>query len=49
MAGASSGFDRGGGGVQEIFFFGFGNLLVTGEAMRFAGGVQGHAPPPDFF
>ena len=38
----------GGRGARNIFF-GFGNLLVTGEAMRFAGGVQGHAPPPENF
>ena len=43
------------GGDQEIFFFRFGNLHVAkrhaahGEAMRFARGVRGHAPPPRKF
>ena len=50
-SGASPGFGRGGG---KNFFFRFGNLHVAkrhaahGEAMRFARGVRGHAPP-DFF
>ena len=49
---ASPGFGRGG---QEFFFFRFGNLHVAkrhaahGEAMRFARGVWGHAPPRKFF
>ena len=44
-----------GGGGQEIFFFGFGNLHVAkrhaahGEAMHFVWGVRGHAPPRKFF
>ena len=45
----------GGGGGQELFFSRFGNLHVAkrhaahGEAMRFARGVRGHAPPRKFF
>ena len=40
-----------GGGAKIFFFFRFGNLHVAkrhaahGEAMRFARGVRGHAPP----
>ena len=43
------------GGGQEFCFFRFGNLHVAkrhaahGEAMRFARGVRGHAPPRIFF
>ena len=43
------------GGGPRIFFFRFGNLHVAkrhaahGEAMRFARGVRGHAPPNFFF
>ena len=42
------------GGLSNIFFR-FGNLHVAkrhaahGEAMRFDGGVRGHAPPRKFF
>ena len=45
--------DLGGGGAR-IFFLRFGNLHVAkrhaahGEAMRFARGVRGHAPPRKF-
>ena len=52
-AGASPGFGRGGG--QEYYFSRFGNLHVAkrhaahGEAMRFARGVRGHAPPEKIF
>ena len=48
---ASPGFGRGG----QDFFFRFVNLHVAkrhtahGEAMRFARGVRGHAPPRNFF
>ena len=50
--GASPGFGRGG---PRIFFFRFANLHVAkgnaahGEAMRFARGVRGHAPPRGIF
>ena len=50
-SGASPGFGRGGG---ENFFFEILNLHVAkrhaahGEAMRFARGVRGHAPPRKF-
>ena len=43
------------GGGQEFFFFRFENLHAAkrhaahGEAMRFARGVRGHAPPRNFF
>ena len=43
------------GGGARIFFFRFGNLHVAkrhaahGEAIRFARGVWGHAPPPRKF
>ena len=53
ITGASPGFGKGGG--PRIFFFRFGNLHVAkrhaehGEAMRFARGVRGHAPPRNFF
>ena len=53
ISGASPGFGRGGG--QEFFFSRFGNLHVAkrhaahGEAMCFARGVRGHAPPRNFF
>ena len=46
--------DLAGGGPRNIFFR-FGNLHVAkrhaahGEAMRFARGVRGHAPPRKFF
>ena len=52
IPGASPGFGRGG---AKNFFFRFGNLHVAkrhaahGEAMRFARGVRGHAPPRKFF
>ena len=42
------------GGGQEFFFIRFGNLHVAkrhtahGEAMSFARGVRGHAPPRKF-
>ena len=42
------------GGGARIFFFRFGNLHVAkrhavhGQAMRFARGVRGHAPPRIF-
>ena len=45
--------DLGGGGAKN-FFLRFGNLHVAkrhaahGEAMRFARGVRGHAPPRKF-
>ena len=47
--------DLGGGGGPRNIFFRFGNLHVAkrhaahGEAMRFARGVRGHAPPRIFF
>ena len=50
--GASPGFGMGG---PRILFFRFGNLHVAkrhaahGEAMRFARGVRGNAPPRNFF
>ena len=43
------------GGGPRIFIFRFGNLHVAkrhaahGEAMRFARGVRGHAPPRNLF
>ena len=46
--------DLGGGGVAKNFFLRFGNLHVAkqhaahSEAMRFARGVRGHAPPRKF-
>ena len=46
--------DLAGGGAKK-FFSRFGNLHVAkrhaahGEAMRFAKGVRGHAPPEKFF
>ena len=52
ITGASPGF---GGGGARIVFFRFGNLHVAkrhaapGEAMRFAKGVWGYAPPGIFF
>ena len=52
-SGAFPGFGRGGG--PRIFFSRFGKLHVAkrhaahGEAMRFARGVRGHAPPRKFF
>ena len=43
--GASPGFSRGGG--QEFFFQIW--EFACREAMRFARGVRGHAPPEKFF